>query len=204
MDLYGMRGWGSTIVEIMFALADEPYRFVEVDGFDRPGPARDRLLAVNPLAQVPTLVLDDGQVVTESAAIALWLVGRHPELAPAPGTADHARFLRLLIWYVANVYPTFTYGDYPDRWAPGAPGELVQSTDRRREELYRWLDGELAGPFAFGEQVSVFDAYVACVISWRPRREWFSANAPRLLDVATRVRALDQVRPVIAASGLEE
>ena len=202
MRLYSVPGWGSTIVEIMLALAGEPYDFVNVDGFDRPGPARDRLQAINPLAQVPTLVLEDGLILTESAAIALWLVGRHPQLAPAAGSAEHARFLRLLVWYVANVYPTFTYGDYPERWAPSAPVELVAATDRRREELYLWLETQLAGPFACGAQVTMLDAYVACVISWRPRRDWFAAHTPTLLAVAERVRALPQVAPVMARSGL--
>ena len=202
MRLYSVPGWGSTIVEIMLALAGEPYDFVNVDGFDRPGPARDRLQAINPLAQVPTLVLEDGLILTESAAIALWLVGRHPQLAPAAGSAEHARFLRLLVWYVANVYPTFTYGDYPERWAPSAPVELVAATDRRREELYLWLETQLAGPFACGERVTVLDAYIACVISWRPRRDWFAEHTPTLLAVAERVRALPQVAPVMARSGL--
>lgn len=203
MKLYGVRGWGSTIVEIMLALAGEPYDFVDVAGFDQPGDARERLLAVNPLAQVPTLVFDDGLILTESAAIALWLTTRHPELAPAVGTAEHTRFLRLLVWFVANVYPTWTYGDYPDRWTPGAPAELRDATDRHRERLYRWLEGEIAEPFAFGDRVSVLDAYLACIIDWRPRRDWFATHTPKLLAVAERTRALPPVESVIKASGLD-
>jgi GST-like protein len=202
MKLYGVRGWGSTIVEIMLALAGEPYDFVDVTDFDQPGESRERLLAVNPLAQVPTLVLDDGLILTESAAIALWIATRHPELAPPVGTAEHARFLRLLIWFVANVYPTWTFGDYPDRWAPSAPAELRDATDRYRERLYTWLEGEITGPYALGDRVSVFDAYLACVIGWRPRRDWFAVHTPTLLAAAERTRALPPAAPVIAASGL--
>ena len=73
MQLYGTPGWGSAIVEAMLALVGEPYEFVDVENFDRPGDAQERLVAVNPLRQVPTLVLDDGEVLTETAAIALWL-----------------------------------------------------------------------------------------------------------------------------------
>lgn len=107
------------------------------------------------------------------------------------------------MWYVANVYPTFTYGDYPERWAPSAPEELRTATDRRREELYLWLETQLAEPFACGQRVTALDAYIACVISWRPRRGWFAEHAPRLLAVAERVRALPQVAPVMARSGLQ-
>ena len=138
MKLYGVPAWGSAIVEAMLALVGEPYDFVDVEGFDHPGAAQDRLAAANPLRQVPTLVLDDGEVLTETAAIALWLADRHAGLAPAPGTVEHRRFLRLLIWIVANVYPTFTYGDYPERWAPSAQYELTDDTKVLRERLYRW------------------------------------------------------------------
>lgn len=202
MKLYGVRGWGSTITEAMLVLVGEPYEFVDVGGFDRPGEARDRLLAVNPLAQVPTLVLDGGEVMTESAAIALWLASKHDALAPPPGTPDHATFLRLLVWLVANVYPTFTYGDYPERWTPSAPDELEEATDRRREELYRWLETQIVGPFALGEQVTAIDCYLACMISWRPRRAWFRAETPKLFAAAEATRGLARIAPVMRASGL--
>lgn len=55
--LYGAPGWGSVIVEAMLEWCDARYEFVNVDGFDRPGPARDVPTAVNPLAQVPALAL---------------------------------------------------------------------------------------------------------------------------------------------------
>lgn len=196
MQLYGVRGWGSAIAEAMLALAGESYAFVDVEGFDRPGIARDQLAAVNPLAQVPALVLDDNTVLTETAAIALWLVERHPALAPAVGTPAHAGFLRLLVWLVANVYPTFTYGDYPERWTPSAIHELVQSTDRYREGLYLWLEEQIVEPFALGDQISVIDCYLAVMVGWRPRRDWFDVHAPKLLRAADRARALPQLTSV--------
>ena len=69
--LYGCPGWGSSLVECFLALAGVESEFHDVCGFDAPGPARDRLLKVNALAQVPTLILPDQMVMTESAAIAL-------------------------------------------------------------------------------------------------------------------------------------
>ncbi len=201
MKLYGVRGWGSAITEAMLAFAGEGYEFIDVKGFDQPGPARDQLAAVNPLVQVPVLVLKDGTVMTESAAIALFLADRAPVLAPAIGTPERARFYRLLIWLVANVYPTFTYGDYPDRWAPSAPGELVASTDRSRETLYRWLEDQVAEPFVLGPEVSALDIYLAVMIGWRPRLPWFAANTPKLARIAERTRRLPALAPVMQANG---
>lgn len=188
MKLYGVPGWGSAIVEAMLALVGQPYDFVDVEGFDRPGETQDRLAAVNPLRQVPTLTLDGGEVLTESAAIALWLADRHAGLAPPSGTTEHCRFLRLLIWIVANVYPTFTYGDYPERWAPSAPDELVGATDAHRKRLYAWLESQVVGPYLLGEQPSALDCYAAVMIDWRPRRQWFAENTPRLFAAAKLMR----------------
>ena len=111
IKLYGVPGWGSAIGEVMLTLADIPYQFINVDGFDQPGPQRELLQKLNPLCQVPTLELENGAIMTETAAIALMVLDRCPDLAPPVGQAERQQFQRLLIWFVANVYPTFTYAD---------------------------------------------------------------------------------------------
>ncbi|EIG0331694.1 glutathione S-transferase [Escherichia coli] len=40
-----------------YTLADIPYQFVDVSGFDHEGTSRDLLKTLNPLCQVPTLAL---------------------------------------------------------------------------------------------------------------------------------------------------
>ncbi len=124
LTLYGVPGWGSAISEVMLTMAEMPYHFVNVEGFDEPGPQHDVLEQLNPLCQVPTLRLADGTIMSESAAIALMILDTRPDLAPPPGSPQRALFQRLLIWIVANVYPTFTYADYPQRFAPDAPEQL--------------------------------------------------------------------------------
>ncbi len=37
IKVYGVPGWGSTISELMLTLADIPYQFVDVSGFDHEG-----------------------------------------------------------------------------------------------------------------------------------------------------------------------
>ncbi len=200
MRLYGVRGWGSAISEGMLALAGQSYDFINVQGFDHPGPARDRLAAVNPLVQVPALVIAAVSVMTETAAITLYLSDHAPGLAPAVNTPDRSRFYRLLIWLVANVYPTFTYGDYPERWAPSAAGELVASTDRYREALYRWLEDQVAGPFVLGDQACALDIYIAVMVAWRPHRPWFEQNTPKLVKIAEQTRQIPSINAVMAAN----
>jgi GST-like protein len=199
--VYGVPGWGSVLAELAFAWCDVPYDYVDVEGFDRPGPAREVLLAVNPLAQVPTVVLGDGRVLTESAAIMLWLAEEHPDrgLAPAPGTPERTGFLRRLVWLIGAVYPTFTYGDYPERWAPGDPDGLRASTDAHRAALWRQFEADLgAGPWVLGARPSALDLYVGVMVRWRPRRAWFETHCPRLAAIAAAVPALPRLTAVYA------
>lgn len=46
MLIYGARDCGSAITEGMLALSGYRYEFIDVAGFDKPGPARDRLRAI--------------------------------------------------------------------------------------------------------------------------------------------------------------
>lgn len=198
--LYGVPGWGSTLAEGALAWAGIPFEFEDVEGFDRPGPSRNRLLAVNPLARVPALVTPNGEVLTESAAIVLRLAEIHPEARLAP-PADHPRrtaFLNRLIWFVSAVYPTFTYRDYPERWAPDAAEQLAERVDAFRQSLWRQFEAQLGdGPWALGDEPSALDLYVTVMSHWRPRRAWFAAHCPKLHAIALRAEALPQLAPVM-------
>jgi GST-like protein len=198
--LYGVRGWGSALAEGALAWAGIDHDLVDVDGFDAPGPARDRLLAVNPLARVPTLLLPDGGVLSESAAIVLHLADLHPEagLAPAVGEARRPAFLNRLAWFVSALYPTFTYRDYPERWAPGAAEQLIERVDAFRQSLWRQFEDEVGEPWVLGSTASALDLYVTVFSHWRPRRKWLAKHCPRLHAIALSAERLPQIAPVMA------
>ncbi|HEY4468566.1 MAG TPA: glutathione S-transferase, partial [Klebsiella sp.] len=92
------------------------------------------------------------------------------------------------IWLVANVYPTFTFADYPERWAADAPAQLRENCINYRKSLYLWLEQQLAAaPYALGAEITLLDCYIAAMCSWGPRREWFAAHTPKFVAVADAV-----------------
>lgn len=199
--LYGAPGWGSVLVEAALVRAKLPFAFVDVDGFDMAGPARDSLLAVNPLAQVPAMVLPDGTIMTESAAILLHLSEIAPQAGMAPSVSSPLRpvFLRRLVWLVGAVYATFTYADYPERWAPSAPDELRERVLARRQDLWRQWEAEITpDPWALGAEFSALDICIAAMTRWNPGRDWFAANCPKLTGVALRTDSEPDLRKIWA------
>ncbi|MBN6045271.1 glutathione S-transferase family protein [Citrobacter sp. ku-bf4] len=198
IKVYGAPGWGSAISELMLTLADIPYRFVDVSGFNSEGPQRDLLQKINPLCQVPTLMLENGEVMTETAAIALMVLDRRPDLAPPIGRTERQQFQRLLIWLVANIYPTFTYADYPERWVPDAPVQLKKNCIEYRKSLYLWLNEQLsAEPYAFGEQLTLIDCYLCVMRTWGPGHDWFQDNTPNISAIADAVCQRAELRRVL-------
>jgi GST-like protein len=200
--LIASKSCGSMIVEAALALSKLPHE-VELIPYVEPGPQRDRLLALNPLGQVPTLLLPDGRVMTESAAIILHLADEAPSAGLAPAARDPMRpmFLRWLLFIVAAIYPTFTYGDDPARWAGGeaAGKHLRQATDEHRKDLWRYFAAQNScKPWVLGERFSALDLYVAVMNMWRPGPDWFKQECPALAGIAARVSRMDALREVWA------
>jgi len=197
----GTRGCGSVIVEAALVLAELPYDREEVD-YTKPGPGRGRLLAVNPLGQVPTVVLPDGSVMTETAAIALHLDELVPAagLFPAPGDPLRREALRWLFFLIGAVYPTFSYGDDPAKWVGDAGPALREATDRHRHQLWRQVEAAARGPWLLGARFSMLDIYVGVMTRWRPRRAWFAEHCPRLTAIATALDDDPRLRALWAAN----
>jgi GST-like protein len=149
---------------------------------------------------VPTLVLPDGQVMTESAAITLHLadVTRRSDLVPAPDEPARPGFLRWLVFIVANIYPTFTYADDPARFVPGEDAQRAfrENVDAYVQRLWRQLDEVAGSPYFLHQRFTALDIYVAVMTRWRPRRAWFAQACPRLHTIAARLDAEPQLAAV--------
>ena len=197
--VYAQNGWGSAIAEAALAVAGLPYERVVIDMSGD----RASLRAINPLAQVPTVVLPDGSVMTESAAIVMRVadLAPHAGLVPPPDAPERASFLRWLAFVVGAIYPTFTYGDYPAKWA-GDDGKdaLKRATDLHREQLWRQVEAAAQAPWFLGARFSAIDLYIAIMHLWRPNPPWFVEHAPKLAAIARAIAARDDLATVWRAN----
>jgi GST-like protein len=206
--LYATNGCGSMIVEIAFGVAGVPFEIVDVPWADT-GWKSKALKKLNPLGQVPTLVLPNGNVMTESAAILLHLADTVPgfALVPPAGHASRADYLRWQMFLISAVYPTFTYGDVTERWVgetyqTGAGKLLREGTHAHRMDLWRYVEKQVDGPWFLGETFSALDVYMWAMTLWRPGRDWFKAECPTLHKIATKLDAHPVIKKVAARNKL--
>jgi GST-like protein len=205
-QLFAAKGCGSVIVEMACALAHMPIDLIEVE-WTKEGIRDPRLFAVNPLQQVPTYVRRNGEVLTESAAIVLYLADLYPqgELAPHFEHRDRARFLRWLMFLNAATYPTFTYGDFATHWA-GEEGaaRLKETTMERRKETYMMVESQLERPFFLGRGMSAIDLYLCAMRCWGPGKAWFDTHCPKISTAAKLVSQNVILRAVLERNDMSD
>lgn len=193
LTIYGAAGSGSVPVEAALSLIGLPYEVIESAPWEGPI-ARARLAKVNPAGQIPALITPQGELITESAAMLIWLTDRHPQAGLAPGPADPARgaFLRWMTFVSAAIYGLYWIRDNPSRVVTDKAQEAVvlERTRERIEACWAMMEAQVSpGAYLLGEQLSVLDLYVATASRWGPRRKRFYAVAPRMAEVVRRVDA---------------
>lgn len=195
VTLYGNPGWGSVLVESQLVLYGLEYQFETVGHLFRDAAAREALARINPAGQIPVIRLADGTVMTESAAITLWLAERTGSdmLVPTGDADDRARFLRWLLFINTSIYPVYTYADDPGRFVPDADareGFLLSVRDHAKR-LYRILEDNAEEPWFLGDRFSAIDIYLAAMMRWPPpSRKWREANTPKLTAAARACQSL--------------
>jgi GST-like protein len=137
---------------------------------------------------VPTVVLPDGSVMTESLALILHINDLAPKVGLIPPVGDPYRptALRFATFVIAAIYPTFTYGDEPAKWVGDAGPALKDSTLAHRKRLWQYLESVAGAPYFLGERFSALDLYVAAMTRWAPGRAWFAEHTPKLIAIAKR------------------
>ena len=201
-ELYGRKGAGSMVVEAVLEECAVPYTLREVKRDASRMPPAD-YLAINPLGQVPALKLPDGSVMTESAAIVLYLADEHSEgrLAPAPGQPLRPHFLRWLVYLAANIYMTDLRIYYCDRFSTRAD-DAANIKEAAIEAMAREWDVYAAAlaskPYMLGEQFSAVDIYAAMLATWNIDVPAFFRKHPNIRASYERVVA----RPAVARAWL--
>ncbi len=201
LTLFGTQGSGSAAAEAALDVAGLDYRKVDAASW-KPSPGLEELKRVNPLAQIPTLVLDDGSVLSESAAILVHLGLTYPESGlVATDPSRRAQQIRGLVYVAANCYAGIGILDYPDRWYPEPDDAVKQAMQARGKarlhELWEiFVDQFPATPWLSGDRLGALDILAATVSMWSGARKALAASRPEFSALLARIEADPRVAAV--------
>jgi GST-like protein len=185
--VYGHANTGSVAVEAALILLGAAYRVEDV-------PEADLGAIPNPMAQVPALRLPNGELMTESAAILIWLADAHPasRLSPAFDSPARPGFLRWMTFVSAAIYAHYWVLDVPTRLTEKAEAQADVRDRLEARIAHGWSVMEAGispGAYLLGEDLTVLDLYVTVVSRWTPREALHQRIAPRIGEVVRRVEA---------------
>ena len=190
--VYGAAESGSVPVEAALTLIGAPFEVVEAVTWE--GEAeRDKVAPVNPMRQIPALVTPEGETITESAAILIWLADRFPEarLGPAVDDPHRAQFLRWMTFIPASIYSLFWISDMPSRLVgedENLKAMVKAAIKERIVDCWAMMESQITpGRYLLGDELTVLDLYVTVLSRWGPRRVRFYEAAPRMSEVVRRV-----------------
>ncbi len=175
------------------------YRLIEIGRDEAQEDAGYREL--NPLGVVPTLLDEEhGLVLTESAAILLWLADRFPESQLAP--ADRADYYRWLVFLTNTAQTAMLRWFYPERYGDGEPVTVAAARDAG--EAFDIVDRALEGrTWLAAEHRTGADLFLFMLTRWGRRLEPAAWDRPNLRRHFLATLELPGVRRMLDEQGLE-
>lgn len=204
--LHNRLGSAGFVIEAMLSVADIPFELELIDS--KPSTKLpDSFRAVNPWRQVPVLFTPDGRMLTETAAMVLYLTAEHETCSDGLSLAvnDTAALHRWAVFMTANIYEAVLRRAYPARAITGDDDDTDNPVDPALLERVRnagfvrglkalgVIDAAIEpGAYLTGPQMSGADIYLAMLTGWHGRQE----ALPQCSRIAERVACHRQINPI--------
>jgi glutathione S-transferase len=149
---------------------------------------------------VPTLRLDDGDVLTEGAVIVQYIADQagNTTLAPAPGTKERLKVQEWLNYIASELHKSFS-----PLFKPTTPDSYKAIVKANLDKQFAYLDKTLAGKdYLTGKNFTVADAYLFTIMNWRQLHKMDISAYKNLATYLDRISARPKVKEAMQAEGL--
>ena len=173
MKLMYSPGACSVGIHVLLEEIGKPYE-AQLVNLREGGQFKPDFTAVNPKSKVPTLVRDDGSVLTEYPAIAFWLARSNPDKKLLPEDVEsQTRGIEALDYAVATIHMQgFSRLFRASNYTPN-PADEDKVKERGKEIVekgYAVLDKALAGKDYVAGSFSIADSALFYVEFWGAKR----------------------------------
>jgi glutathione S-transferase len=200
MKLYYLKGACSLASYIALYESGVPFEVASVDRATRVASDGVSIDKVNPKGYVPALQLDNGEVLTENAAVLQYIADLAPakKLAPANGTFERSRLQEWLAFVNSEVHKSIG-----PLFNPAATNDVKEFAKANVSKRLDWLESTWGSrSFLMGEQLTVADLYLFVVFGWVGYVGLDPAKWPNLKRFHERVGARPATLQALKAEGI--
>ena len=199
MILYYSPGACSLSPHIALLEAGLPYDLVKVDLRAKKVENGDDYLKVNPKGQVPALVMDNGELLTEGPVIVQVIADKAAgkNLAPSRDSTERYKLQEWLNYITGELHKNFG-----PMFSPVLADEAKAFFKDRVMGKFKYLEGVLADrDYLMGKQFTVADGYLFTMLTWADRMKFDLSAMPNLLAYKARIAARPKVQEALAKEG---
>ena len=201
MKLYYSPGACSLSPHIALHEAGLQHELVKVDLRAKKLENGDDYLKVNPKGQVPALMRDNGELVTEGPVIVQMIADKAAAKNLAPAATSTERYkLQEWLTYIngelhKNIGPLFN---------PALSDDAKAVFKDRAMGKFKYIETQLAGrDYLLGKEFTVADGYLFTMLMWATDRLGFDLSGlPNLTAYKARVAARPKVKEALTKEGL--
>lgn len=196
MKLYYSAGACSLSPHIVALELGLPLEAVKTDIRGKKTEKGDDFLKISPKGQVPTLQLDNGEILTEGVAIVQYLASLKPEKKMIPEGFEKFRQLEWL-----NYISTELHKGYSGFFNPNSTDADKENLRANLARKFAHLEATLTkNTYLMGETFTCADAYLFTVLGWSG---YAKVELPKFLqDYHARVATRPAVQAAMKAEGL--
>src|SRR6185437_5653558 len=200
MKLYYSPGACSLSPHIALHEAGIAHELVKVDLKAKKTENGEDFAAINPKGQVPALMLDSCELVTEGPVIVKVIADKAParNLAPANGTDERYKMQEWLNFTTSELHKNFS-----PLFNPTIPDEVKKFFTDRIIGKFKYADSQLSGrDYLMGKQFTVADGYMFVMLAWADRMKIDLSAMKNLMAFKERVAARPNVQAALKMEGL--
>lgn len=163
-------------------------------------------LKVNPTGKIPALGLDNGDTISESAGLCIFLADRHPEAGLAPAVDDPKRgaYLQWLMYLTNTLQPADLRFYYSERYTANAKEAAGVKQQGMVEVATCWtrIDTHLAdhGPYLLGDRYTAADIFCWMLSTWQECCPNLYDRFPHVKKLADLVAARPAIQRTLKAN----
>ncbi|CAG9298117.1 glutathione transferase GstA [Celerinatantimonas diazotrophica] len=199
MKLYYTPGACSLAPHIVLEELGVSHTLEKVDLKSKRTENNEDYLSVNDKGYVPTLRLDDGNVLTEGAVISQYLAELHPDqqLFPNSGLARY-QLQSLMVYISTEIHKTII-----PLMQSGQDAKSRAASEALMNKRLGWVSEKLGNrEFIFGEHFSIADAYLFTTLNWMSMVKIDLNQWANLVQYQQRIGSRPAVQRALKAEGL--